>query len=757
MKLAKALLYSYLLFIAGCNTATRTEKETHLTGFVDPFIGTGGHGHVFPGATTPFGMVQVSPNNGVSGWDWCSGYHISSNQLAGFTHMNLSGTGIGDLSDILITPTTSTVVSDTSAGGRNFTTHYFSNYSHKDEEASPGYYTVSLSNGIKAELTASPRTAFHRYTTNNKELSLIIDLGFAINWDRPTESYIKQVSDTRIVGYRKSSGWAKEQWVFFAIDTDRPFSSFSTVNKGKITGSKELYNKQAKGIIRFSNTDSKQVMIKVGLSSASIESAIKSIEKEIPHWNFEQTKAEAEAGWEKELSKIKVTTTDTTKLRIFYTALYHSFTAPYLHSDLNDEYKGLNGKVNKTDGFTRYTVFSLWDTFRANNPLFTITQPDRVNDFIRSFLAIYHEGGLLPVWELVGNETNCMIGYHAIPVITDAWKKGLITDIDGNELLVAMVKSAMQDKNGLKELRKYGYIPADKVNESVSKGLEYAYDDWCIAEMAGILDNSDIYKQFIKRAGYYKNYYDPATGFMRGKLSNGKWKSPFDPLYSSHRTDEYTEGNAWQYSWFVPHDVSGLIKLHGSAQKFETMLDSLFSIKETIKGDNVSPDISGLIGQYAHGNEPSHHIAYLYNYVGKPWKTAEKVRQILNIMYSAKPDGLSGNEDCGQMSAWYIFSSIGFYPVNPADGNYVLGSPLFDKVVFDLDNGNKFTVIAKNNSPENIYIQSATLNGKPLTRNFIEHKDIVEGGTLTLVMGNKPNKEWGSAPEDVPPSMIGVE
>ncbi len=754
MKTLQFLLLSLtILIVSGCNSSNRQTTDSRLIDFVDPFIGTGAHGHVFPGATTPFGMVQLSPNNGVSGWDWCSGYHSSSNQLAGFSHMHLSGTGIGDLADILITPTTKPVLSDTSANGRNFITHYFSKYSHEDEKASPGYYSVKLDNGIKAELTASARTGFHQYTTETKNLSLIIDLGAAINWDRATDTYIKQVSETRITGYRKSAGWAKEQWVFFAIDFNNPITSFNVIKSGQILDKDELKDKQTQAVMQFSNLDNKPLKVKVGLSSASIDGALKSLEKEIPHWNFDKVRTEAEDLWEKELSKIKVTTQDTTRQKIFDTSFYHSMLAPYLHSDLNNEYKGLNGEVNKAETFTRYTVFSLWDTFRANHPLFTITQPDKVNDFIHSFMAIFREGGLLPVWELVGNETNCMIGYHAIPVIADAWKKGLIKDFTGKELLDAMVKSAMQDAEGLKELRNYGYIPSDKVNESVSKGLEYAYDDWCIAEMAKAIGDEETYNTFIKRAEYYKKYYDASTGFMRGKLSEGNWKTPFDPLYSSHRADEYTEGNAWQYSWFVPHDVAGLIKLHGSAERFENKLDSLFSIKETLKGENASPDISGLIGQYAHGNEPSHHVTYLYSYIGKPWKTAEKVREILNTMYTDKTDGLCGNEDCGQMSAWYVLSSIGFYPVNPADGNYVFGSPLFDRVEFMLDNGKTFTVIAKNNSDENRYIQSVTLNNKVLNRSFIKHSEITSGGTLLFTMGNKPNVTWGSSMDDYPPSL----
>ena len=755
----KKLQYLFLsigiIVFAGCSTSKKQTPEKQLIDFVDPFIGTGGHGHVFPGATTPFGMVQVSPNNGVSGWDWCSAYHISSNQLAGFSHMHLSGTGIGDLADILITPTTKKITSDTSAAGKNFITHYFGTYSHDNETASPGYYSLKLDNGIKTELTASSRTGFHKYLSPGNSLSLIIDLGFAINWDKATDTYIKQVSDTRLTGYRKSAGWAKEQWVFFAIDVSKPMSDFYVVKKGSILKQKELKDVQVTGVMQFDGLNGEPLMVKVGLSSASIDGAIKSLETEITNWDFSAARKKAESLWEKELGKIKVTSKDTTRLKIFYTSLYHSMIAPYLHSDLNNEYKGLNGKVDKADGFTRYTVFSLWDTFRANNPLFTIMHPDRVNEFIHSFLAIYHEGGLLPVWELVGNETNCMIGYHSVPVIADAWKKGLVKNIDGKDLLKAMVKSAMQDGEGLKYVRKLGYIPADKVNESVSKGLEYAYDDWCIAQMAQMVGDKKVYDTFIKRAGYYKNYYDASTGFMRGRMSGGSWKKPFDPLYSKHRDDEYTEGNAWQYSWFVPQDVAGLIKLHGSPEKFEIKLDSLFSIKETPKGQHASPDITGLIGQYAQGNEPSHHVAYLYNYIGKPWKTAEKVREILTTMYTDKPDGLSGNEDCGQMSAWYVLSSLGFYPVNPADGNYVFGSPLFDKAVISFKKNKKLDIEFKDNSDKNIYIQRVVLNGKELKRSYIKHSELTGGGRLEIFMGPEPNKKWGSRPKDYPPSMSG--
>ncbi len=730
-----------------------SETEPRLTDYVDPFIGTGAHGHVFPGATTPFGMVQLSPVNGVSGWDWVSGYHTSSAELVGFAHMCLSGTGIGDLADLLILPTNQTVSSDTTAGGKNFIQNYKASYTHEGEVAEPGYYSVDLLNtGIKAELTASKRVGFHQYSFKaGDQQSLIVDLGHAINWDKALDTYIKKETDTRFVGYRKSSGWAKEQWLFFVIETNQPVKDFQVVDGGELTAATELSGNDTKAVLHFGKAQTSPLQIKVGLSSASIDGARKSIEKELADWNFARQRQVASDNWEKELEKIKVKTPEDDLKTTFYTAFYHSMIAPYVHSDHNGEYKGLNGEINKAEGFERYTVFSLWDTFRASHPLFTIVQPDKVHDFVHSFMAIYRESGLLPVWELVGNETNCMIGYHAIPVIADAWQKGLITDIDGNELLDAMVTSAMTDLGGLNHYREYGYLPADLENESVSKALEYAYDDWCIAQMAKSLGNDEVYQAFIKRAGYYKNHFDASTGFMRGKLANGEWKQEFDPLFSSHRDDEYVEGNAWQYSWFAPHDIGGLVTLHGGADNFVTKLDSLFSIDEAVKGEHASPDISGLIGQYAHGNEPSHHVAYAYNYVGMPWKTAERANEIMRTMYTTEVDGLCGNEDCGQMSAWYVLSSMGFYPVNPADGNYILGTPLFDEATINLGNGKSFTISAENNSPDNIYIQSVTLNGQELSRSWFTHQEMMKGGELRIIMGNQPSADWGTS--QLPPSM----
>ncbi|WP_289054644.1 GH92 family glycosyl hydrolase [Carboxylicivirga marina] len=748
----KAKVLFAVLVIVSLLACQQEENEVRLTTYVDPFIGTGGHGHVFPGATTPFGMVQLSPVNGVNGWDWVSGYHTSSTELVGFAHMCLSGTGIGDLADLLILPTNQKVVSDTTAGGRSFLQNYKADYTHDKEMAEPGYYMVDLLNsGIKAELTTSRRVGMHQYTFREGERSVIIDLGHAINWDKPIDTYIKKESDTRFVGYRKSAGWAKEQWLYFVIETNQSVQNFSVVEGGEVKSSAELKGTDTRAVLSFDKTLTGPLLMKVGLSSASIDGARLSIEKEMPGWDFTAQRQKASDIWQKELEKIKVTTAEEDVKTIFYTALYHSMIAPYVHSDHNSEYKGLDGKVNKAEGFERYTVFSLWDTFRASHPLFTIVQEDKVRDFIHSFMAIYREGGLLPVWELVGNETGCMIGYHAIPVIADAWQKGLITDIDGNELLEAMVASAMADIEGLKFYREYEYIPADLENESVSKALEYAYDDWCIAQMAKSLGNDEVYQTFIKRAGYYKNHFDASTGFMRGKLANGEWKKDFDPLFSSHRDDEYVEGNAWQYSWFAPHDIKGLVNLQGGTESFVTKLDSLFTIDEAVKGEHASPDISGLIGQYAQGNEPSHHVAYAYNYVGMPWKTAERVDEIHRTMYTTEPDGLCGNEDCGQMSAWYVLSSMGFYPVNPADGNYILGSPLFDEAEITLANGKNFVISTQNNSPENIYIQSASLNGRVLERSWFNHQEMMKGGELKLVMGGSPNKDWGTT--QLPPSM----
>ena len=745
-------LFSWLL-IAGLitNSCSAPEKE-NLLSYVDPFIGTGGHGHTFPGVASPFGMVQLSPDNGTSGWDWCSGYHYSDSTIAGFSHLHLSGTGIGDLADISVLPVNKPVLPDTSRGGLAYMKKYWSGFSHNTETSEPGYYSVFLEDPqVMVELTASPRTGFHRYIFREvKEPVIVFDLGFSINWDQATEASMKVHEDGMITGYRRSKGWARDQIIYFAAMFDQPVVAYDLIESGINSGMQEVKNKTVQGIFEFS---ADTIQLKVGLSSASVDGAVRSLKEEIPHWNFNEVKIKTQKRWEKELSKIRIQTSNYEDKVIFYTSFYHTMMAPILFSDLNGEYHGPGGNVNTIGNGKQYTVFSLWDTFRAAHPLYTLVFPELVPDLINSILSFYTESGLLPVWELMGNETNTMIGYHSIPVIVDAFLKGFV-DFDPELAFQAMKKSAMQDREGLNYYKDKGYIPADLENESVSKALEYAFDDWCIAAMANGLEKKEEFEVFSLRAKNFRNHFDRNTGFMRGKLENGKWKEPFDPLYSAHRSDEYTEGNAWQYSWFVPHDISGLITLMGGNEKFIAKLDSLFEHTEKVHGELASSDISGLIGQYAHGNEPSHHIAYLYSYAGAPWKTQAIVRKILDELYSVRPDGLSGNEDCGQMSAWYIMSSIGFYPVNPAQGIYVLGSPKFDKVSISTASGKEFIVSAINNNNENIYIQAAFLNGEELKRSYITHEEVLNGGKLKIEMGKEPNKELWNMPEAVPPSWF---
>ena len=721
-------------------------KEESLTQFVDPFIGTAAHGHTYPGATVPFGMVQLSPDNGISGWDWCSGYHYSDSIIVGFSHTHLSGTGIGDLADVLIMPTTKPVDLTKVIKDRN-DYDFKSHFDHKSEKASPGYYEVYLKDpDITVALTATKRAGLHRFEyPKGANRQVVLDLSYRVNWDRPTKTHLVYMNDTLITGYRYSEGWAKDQRVYFAMAFSQPVMDYQTADSTVLQPvSAEYTGKKLKTVLSFEkDKGGRLLMVKTGLSSASIDGAIKSLD-EVSGWNFAETKAAAAKQWEKELAKIRITSDDTALKRTFYTAMYHSKLAPVIFSDHNQEYKGANGLVMRADGYNRYDIFSLWDTYRAAHPLFTILQPDMVNDLVNSMLAHYKEYGLLPVWSLLGNETNTMTGYHAIPVIADAYLKGF-RGFDIELAYEAMKASAMQDIRGVKYYKEYGYIPADMDEESVTKTLEYAFDDWCIAQIAGSLGYQDEYDLYMKRSQSFRHLYDSVSGFMRGKLRDGRWRVPFDPKRSDHRVDtDYTEGNAWQHTWYVPHDVDGLISIMGGNDQFIAKLDSLFTISSEITGENVSVDISGLIGQYAHGNEPSHHVAYLYNYAGAPWKTQEKVTEILNSQYSDQPDGLCGNDDCGQMSAWYVFSALGFYPVNPADGRYIIGRPLYEKSVIQLPDGNAFTIKAENVSKDNIYVQSVTLNGLNWNKPYISHKQITGGGELVFVMGSKPNKEWGT-------------
>jgi len=716
-----------------------------FTQWVDPFIGTANHGHTFPGATLPFGMVQLSPDNGVSGWDWCSGYNWIDSTLVGFSHKHLSGTGIGDLADILFLPSVKNLEKGEYIPGKEFIYNFKAWYSHDEEEASPGYYSLkfrdweSHENPIQAELTATKRVGIHKYSfPKDMPSNLILDLGFAINWDAPAETFIQVVNDTLIKGYRKSKGWANNQHVYFAASFSSPLESYKLYKSGMaIESSAILKGKFTEAIFSFGdNTD--ELMMKVAVSPATMEGALNNLMIEAPHWKFEKYQRAAKDAWNKELSKFDATSQDKALKRTFYTAVYHSFIAPNLFSDVDGLYRGIDRDIHRAEDWDNYTVYSLWDTFRAAHPLFTLAQQDRMPDLIKAMLVHYDESGLLPVWTLDGCETNCMIGYHAIPVIVDAAFKGF--DFDYEKAFEAMKASAMHDGRGLKEYREYGYIPADLVNESVSKTLEYAYDDWCIAQMAKKLDKSDEYKYFMERAVCFRNLFDSETGFFRGKLSDGTWKPGFNPLFSSHRDDEYTEGNAWQYLWFVPHMPEELIELLGGNDRFVEKLNVLFNTSEKVQGEHASSDISGLIGQYAHGNEPSHHTAYLFNVAGQPWRTQELVHQIRTELYSDQPDGLCGNEDCGQMSAWYVLNAIGFYPLNPADGIYHIGTPAFDELTLKLSDTVRFTITAENLSADNYYVQELELNGEIIDRNWITHEEIMSGGKLHFTMGPEPRK-----------------
>ncbi|SHN17615.1 GH92 family glycosyl hydrolase [Chitinophaga sp. CF418] len=718
-------------------TAFTAAKDFKPVEYVDPYIGSGGHGHVFVGASVPFGAVQVGPTNIVKGWDWCSGYHYSDSVVIGFPQTHLSGTGIGDLGDVLIMPYTGKI--RTNHGSQeNPTSGYGSHYTHAHETARPGYYSVQLEDyNIKVELTASERVGFHKYTfPQGEEGHIIVDLKEGIGWDAPVETFIQKKDDYTLVGYRLSKGWAEDQRLWFAIRSSVPLKDFQVFNGDEKLAGTEGKGKNIKGVISFDKAPA-QAMLKVGISPVSSENALANINSEIPSWDFAGTLKTATAKWNKELSRIQLETKDVTNRSIFYTALYHTMIGPALFNDHNRAYRGTDKKVYSNPGFDNYTVFSLWDIYRSCAPLYTLTQPERVNSFVNSMLTIYKQQGKLPIWPLMGSETNCMVGYHAVPVIADAYLKGY-RGFDINAAFEAMKASSTRDDLGMKDIKAKGYIPADKEYESVSKAMEYAIDDWCIAAVAKKLGRTADFEYYSKRAGYYKNYFDSTIKFVRPRMDDGSFKTPYDPFNSIHEKGDFTEGNGWQYTWLVPQDVEGLISLMGGDDAFTRKLDSLFVAKGDM-GAQASNDISGLIGMYAHGNEPSHHVTYMYAYSGNQWKTAEKVRQVMKDFYTKTPEGLAGNEDVGAMSSWYVFSSLGLYPVNPAKGIYVFGSPLFEKASLKVQGGKTFTVETINNSAENIYIQQVTLNGKPYNNSFIRHSDILKGGVLKITMGNKPS------------------
>lgn len=668
------------------------------------------------GANVPFGLVQLGPTEPTRGWDWCSGYYYDDDELIGFGHMHLSGTGIGCLGDVAFLP-----VKDFKQTSTRF--------KHEAEKVHPGYYSVQLTDpNVLVELSATERCGFHRYTfKNGAKAQLALDLSQCIGWDKLNDCLLTQESATRLTGFRRSNGWAADRRIYFSIDFSQPV----TVHR--------LDSMERVVVSVADNT--KPLLVKVALSPVSIDKAKLNMQAELAGWDFDAAVKQADEAWNRELARIEIQTNDQTKKRVFYTAMYHLMTSCSKFNDVDREYRGADGKVHKAD-FTNYTTLSLWDTYRAAHPFMTVAFPEMQRDFAQTFLNIYKQQGRLPVWHLMGSETDCMVGNPGAIVLADLTMKGFVED---KELALEALKATqMKDIRSLGLLKEHGYIPwnLEPENETVAKALEYCAADDGVAKVAKLLGKKDDYEYFFNRSRSYKKYYDPETRFLRAVGTDGKFRLPFNPFFAEHRTNDYTEGNAWQYTFLVPHDVKGLIKLFGSDKAFMSKLDSLFFV-EGWAGDNASPDMSGMTGQYAHGNEPSHHVIYMYNYAGRPDKAAPLLRKMLNEMYLDQPDGLSGNEDVGQMSAWYILSSVGLYQVDPVGGRFVIGSPLFDKATVNVGGGKTFTVVAKNNSDKNIYVQSARLNGKTLKNSYVDFNDIRHGGTLELVMGPKPSK-WAT-------------
>ena len=706
-------------------------QDGDLTQFVNPFIGTGGHGHTFPGATLPFGMVQLSPDTRLDGWDGCSGYHYSDSVIYGFSHTHLSGTGVSDYGDILLMPTNAVIFNN----GADDNDGYSSSFSHENEEAQAGYYKVKLDDTeIQVELTTTLRAGIHRFQFPSSEDQIIIlDLEHR---DKLLDHKIEKTSIRTVEGSRHSIAWASDQQLYYRIEFSHPIKS-------------EKYNSENASIAAFEmdNPYNEPVIVKVGISSVDLKGARRNLLEEAANKSFDEIREEARKTWQTQLSKIAIVDSNLDRKTTFYTALYHTMIAPNLYQDVDGRYRGMDLEIHKTTDFEYYTVFSLWDTYRAAHPLFTIIEQERTNDFINTMLAKYEEGGIIPIWDLSACYTGCMIGYHGIPVIADAYLKG-INDFDADLALEAMQHSATREHLGLEGYMKNGFVAVEAESESVSKTLEYAYDDWTIAQMAKAMGKTDVYETYLKRAQSYKNHFDPSTGFMRARFRN-TWFSPFDPYEVNFN---YTEANAWQYSLYVPQDISGHIALTGGKEKYEAHLDNLFTAENETAGRHQA-DITGLIGQYAHGNEPSHHMAYLYNFVSKPPKTQEIVNEILTTLYSNAPDGISGNEDCGQMSAWYVFSALGFYPVTPGSNQYIIGSPLAEKATINLENGNQFTIVANGYDKGYSYIKSADLNGNPLERSYLNHDEIMAGGTLVFELSATPT-DWATADVNIPKTEI---
>lgn len=734
----KSLLFVPVLSLclASCGSSQKGQEMEDLTQFVDPRIGTGGHGHVFYGANVPYGFIQLGPTSIPQSWDWVSGYHVSDSTVIGFPHTHLSGTGIGDLHDINVMPVIGEVTYSR-GDASSYETGLWSYSDRSKEVVTPGYYRTHLSRyNVDVELTATKRVGFHKYTfLGNESPAIVFDMVNGGCWDKTTEAVIRVVNDSTVSGYRYSKGWADDQRVFFRAEFSRKFDNVEFIVNDSVKEGNMAKGAQLFARVNFAAGNQEPVYMKVALSPTSEEGAQLNMQTELSGWDFEKTIADAKAAWNKELNKVKVYTTDEASKKIFYTSLYHTLFAPSEFCDVNGDYYGADKQMHKGEGFVNYTTFSLWDTYRAAQPLMTILHPEKMSDIINTMLHIHQQQGKLPVWHLMGCETNCMVGNPGVPVVADAILKD-IKGFDTELAFKALKESSMLPERGMEHRIEYGFIPADKMTEAIAYDMEYAIADWAVAQAAQKLGKQEDYEYFLKRSKSYKNYFDASTGFMRGKMLDGSWRTPFSPYASSHREDDYCEGNAWQYTWLVPHDVEGLVECFGSKEAFVNKLDSLFLANGDM-GEASSPDISGLIGQYAHGNEPSHHTVYLYTLVGQPWKTADRIKEILHTMYTDQPDGLSGNEDVGQMSAWYILSSFGFYQVEPAGGKFVFGYPNFDKVEIAVPAG-KFVIERENKGQQNNYIQGIVLNGTEYKKPWIEYVDIMKGGELKFLMGDEP-------------------
>lgn len=734
----KSLLFVPVLSLclASCGSSQKGQEMEDLTQFVDPCIGTGGHGHVFYGANVPYGFIQLGPTSIPQSWDWVSGYHVSDSTVIGFPHTHLSGTGIGDLHDINVMPVVGEVTYSR-GDASSYETGLWSYSDRSKEVVTPGYYRTHLSRyNVDVELTATKRVGFHKYNfLGNESPAIVFDMVNGGCWDKTTEAVIRVVNDSTVSGYRYSKGWADDQRVFFRAEFSRKFDNVEFIVNDSVKEGDMAKGAQLFARVNFAAGNQEPVYMKVALSPTSEEGAQLNMQTELSGWDFEKTIADAKAAWNKELNKVKVYTTDEASKKIFYTSLYHTLFAPSEFCDVNGDYYGADKQMHKGEGFVNYTTFSLWDTYRAAQPLMTILHPEKMSDVINTMLHIHQQQGKLPVWHLMGCETNCMVGNPGVPVVADAILKD-IKGFDTELAFKALKESSMLPERGMEHRIEYGFIPADKMTEAIAYDMEYAIADWAVAQAAQKLGKQEDYEYFLKRSKSYKNYFDASTGFMRGKMLDGSWRTPFSPYASSHREDDYCEGNAWQYTWLVPHDVEGLVECFGSKEAFVNKLDSLF-LADGDMGEASSPDISGLIGQYAHGNEPSHHTVYLYTLVGQPWKTADRIKEILHTMYTDQPDGLSGNEDVGQMSAWYILSSFGFYQVEPAGGKFVFGYPNFDKVEIAVSGG-KFVIERENKGQQNNYIQGIVLNGTEYKKPWIEYADIMKGGELKFLMGDEP-------------------